>query len=302
MTGEIGLSDVRGAGPLLSVIVPVFNAEATLADQLGALAAETCSVPWEVVVVDDASTDRSLEIAQSYCGRLPLQIVRQRENRGAAAARNAGAAAARGAYLGFLDADDVIAPGWAEAAVRMLEQHDAAGSRFDVETLNPPEVRTSRNAAQQTGLQEYRYPTFLSHCGGSGLMVRKDVHESIGGFDETLRYLEDTDYVWRLQLAGHELAFAHEAVLRVRYRRDAVGTARQAYHYGYHNVVLYARYRSLGMPNLPRRRGLRSLTRLLSPTWLPAVWNVEVRHQWMRRAGWALGRIDASLRHHVWAL
>ena len=288
--------------PVLSVVIPVHNAQDTLGAQLHALAQETLPGSWELIVVDDASSDSSVSVAEAFCGRLPMRLVRQATNGGAASARNAGAALARSDFLGFLDADDVIAPGWMAAAVRALQAHDAAGSRFDVDTLNPPEVRAARRGPQQEGLQQYDYPQFLPHCGGSGLMVRRVVHEAIGGFDASLPALEDTDYAWRLQLAGFDLYFAADAVVRIRYRDNSVRSARQAYAYGYYNVVLYLRYRDRGMGRLPWRSGVRRLLRIFAPRVLIGLTDRERRMRWLRLVGFQLGRAAASLSLGVWAL
>ena len=288
--------------PAITVVIPVYNAQHTLGAQLEALAQETLPEPWELIVVDDASSDSSADVAATYHGRLPLRLVRQETNGGAASARNAGAALAHSDFLGFLDADDVIAPGWLSAAVRVLRAHDAAGSRFDVDTLNPPEVRAARRGPQQDGLQEYDYPSFLPHCGGCGLMVRRHVHEAIGGFDTSLPALEDTDYVWRLQLAGFELHFAADAVVRIRYRDSSVRSAQQAYTYGYYNVILYMRYRNRGMGPLPWRSGARRLLRIFAPQMLIGLLDRDRRMRWLRLVGFQLGRVAASLSLGVWAL
>src|SRR5690606_20352609 len=82
---------------------------------------------------------------------------------------------------------------------------------------------------------------------------------AVGGFDERLRLLEDTDLTWRLQLAGNALAFEPAALVHIRFRPSTRGSFRQAYGYGKYNVLLYKRYRSRGMPQLTLKDGLYSL-------------------------------------------
>lgn len=295
-------TDPTATRPALSVIVPVYNGEATLGAQLEALAQQDAPNPWELLVVDDGSTDRSVEVAEGYRERLPLRVIRAPARGGAARARNIGARAAEGAYLAFVDADDVVAPGWLAAVVAALREHPAAASRFDTGTLNGAASRASRGALQSDGLQPYTYPAFLPHAGGSGLMVRRDVHERIGGFDEELGCLEDTDYTWRLQLAGVELHFEPAAVVQVRFREDAAASFRQAYFYGYHNVVLLARYRGRGMPRVDRHHGLRAWWRLLRPGRVLGLRDPVARTVWLRHVGWRAGRLAASIRHRIWGL
>lgn len=104
---------------LVSVIVPCFNQARFLPDCLASLQAQTHR-HWEAILVNDGSTDDTGEVARRYLEREPrLRYVEQR-NQGLAAARNRGLREARGAYLQFLDSDDVIAPGKLELQIRAL--------------------------------------------------------------------------------------------------------------------------------------------------------------------------------------
>ncbi len=108
--------------PLVSVIIPCHNAEAWLGETLDSVAIQrdcTC----EVIVVDDGSTDESARIAESIGGR-NIRVIRQ-EQQGVGAARNAGTQIARGAFLQYLDADDVLAPGAVRARVNALNTSGA---------------------------------------------------------------------------------------------------------------------------------------------------------------------------------
>jgi len=118
------------ARPLLSVVIPVFNAASYLGDLVESLLKQRL-VPDEVIFVDDGSTDASVEIIGKLCGGLAgLRIVRQ-ENQGQAAARNVGIRYASGRYLAFLDADDVIAPDLYSTLVDLAESE-----RLDVVMCN----------------------------------------------------------------------------------------------------------------------------------------------------------------------
>ncbi|MFI5177690.1 MAG: glycosyltransferase family 2 protein [Vicinamibacterales bacterium] len=107
---------------LVSVVIPCHNAEAWIAETLDSVAAQR-DVTCEVIVVDDGSTDASARVAESVGGR-HVRLLRQ-EPQGVGAARNAGTAVARGAYLQYLDADDILAPGAVRARVTAL---DASGA------------------------------------------------------------------------------------------------------------------------------------------------------------------------------
>src|SRR6185369_8647659 len=248
----------------LSVIVPCYNAEATLAVQLEALAQQVWSEPWEVLLVDNRSTDGSMAVARQYLGRVPgLRLVEAFAEQGQPYAINHGVELAEGESVAFCDADDEVAPGWVAALGEALETHPAVSSRFETEKLNPPWLWKSRGNPQKNGLNVYRYPPYLPHAGGGGLGVRRDVFLKLGGFDRTLPLMHDTDFCWRLQLSGVSLHFVPEAVVHIRFREELRAIYRQARSYAEYNVLLYKRYRPQGMPPLHWRQGLTAWWRLM---------------------------------------
>lgn len=292
---------MNGAGDAprpLSVVVPCFNAAATLGTQLEALAGQQWEGPWEVVVADNGSRDGSRELAAGFETRFPgFRLVDASDRRGPAHARNAGARAARGDALLFCDADDEVAPGWLAAMGRALQRHGLVASRYETGKLNPPWVQRIHANPQGEGVNPYTYPPFLPHAGGGGLGVRRELHEAVGGFDEEMPALEDTDYCWRLQLAGTELAFVPEAVVHVRYRHTLGGIFRQAVGYGEHNVLIYKRYRDRGMPRLGWAPGAARWAKLVLTA--PRVLTARGRSAWIWQAGWRLGRIKGCLKYRV---
>jgi GT2 family glycosyltransferase len=254
-----------------------------------------------VILANNRSTDDSLKIASDYQARLPnLRLIEASARQGPAYALNCGAAQAHGELLLFCDADDEIAPGWVTAMGNALAEAHLVACRFDTQKLNAPWMYRSRSNSQSAGLGQYRYPPYLPHAGGGGLGVRRAVFEELNGFDESLLYLQDTDFCWRAQLKGYKLQFVPDAVLYVRFRESLLGLYRQARNYGEYNVALYQRYRPLGMPPLPKSAGLRAWVRILYQLiWLRN--RVDVA-RWLWDFGWRVGRIRGSLRYRVWAL
>src|SRR5262245_57943638 len=105
--------------PRISVIIPCHNAGRWLWDQLDALSRQEVPLPWEVLVVDNRSTDLSARVARGFSDKIPsLRVIAAHEHRGPAYARNTGASQARGEYFLFFDADDVVADGCVAAMVR----------------------------------------------------------------------------------------------------------------------------------------------------------------------------------------
>ncbi|WP_299928839.1 glycosyltransferase family A protein [uncultured Pelagimonas sp.] len=105
--------------PTASIVVPAYNATRTLPETLRSLLCQTYR-DFEIIVVDDGSTDQTAQIAEQFANDPRLRIVRQ-TNRGLAGARNSGIAAARGAYVGFCDADDLWVPHKLDVHIRHLD-------------------------------------------------------------------------------------------------------------------------------------------------------------------------------------
>lgn len=283
----------------ISVIVPCRNAADVIDVQLRALAAQRCARPWEVVVVDNGSTDGTMTVVERWRDRLPsLVTVDAVKGRGAAYARNAGVAAALGENVAFCDADDEVAPGWLEALDTALHQHEAVAFRTESRKLNET-AALGRQLGQTDGLQSYTYPPYLPYSGAT-LAVRRSVFLTLGGFDETMLACEDADFCWRLQHAGYTLHFAADAVVHVRLRGSLRDMCRQARIWGEWNVVLYKKYRPLGMPKLRRVPGVRNLVGIIRRS--PRAINPATRAQWLWQANWAAGRLIGSIKHRVWAL
>ncbi len=101
----------------LSVVVPAYNCERYVGECLSSILAE-CTTEVEIIVVNDGSTDNTLEVCRGFEG--PLVQVHDQSNMGVSNARNVGVALARGKFVMFVDADDVLAPGWSESVFREL--------------------------------------------------------------------------------------------------------------------------------------------------------------------------------------
>ena len=248
-----GVTD--GAGSL-SVIIPVRNGRPEIALQLDALAEQSFEGDWEVIVVDNGSTDGTVDLVERYQPRLPeLRVVDASAGAGQAHALNAGAEVARHRSLLLLDADDVVAPGYLSAMSTALEESPFVAGRLDCESLNPPWLWSSRPPTQTDGVGAPF--AFLPSAAGCSIGIRRSTFEAVGGFDPAIMLGNDVDLCWRVQLAGTPLGFVPDAVVRYRYRDTLGGIFAQARTYGTAGPTLYRRYRSRGMPRRPWRTALR---------------------------------------------
>lgn len=288
----------------VSVIIPAFDAEATIQAQLAAIASQRDAPPFEVLVCDNGSLDGTRAIVSAWQDRIEnLRLVDASARRGPSAARNIGAAAAVGEVLLFCDADDVVDGRWVAELVTALGDADAVAGAGEYAELNT-------HFADRGG----RTPPFyalaaLPHlpaalAGNSG--VRAEAFASIGGFDEALRVGEDADLFWRLQLAGKTLVDAPDAVVHIRDRTSLRGVWRQEYGWGAAERQLAHRYelvrrafeevaappRVPGDPDFDRTTpvaAVRAIARLRRPHDLA----YAVRRLG-RKAGRRWGRVDAS--------
>jgi glycosyltransferase involved in cell wall biosynthesis len=277
----------------ISVVIPVRNAGATLCDQLDALAAQTYSGAWEIVIADNGSTDGATTRVPWGRADVPIRVVDASQRAGSSYARNRGAAEADGDFLVFCDADDVVVPGWLDAMAGGARDFDAVTGPQEASVINAPDVQSWR-PPRATVLQRGGFLPFAPSCN---LGVWAEVYQRTNGFNEAYPQAHDVEWSWRAQLEGCTLGFAENAIVHYRYRSTIRGVARQAYLSGLDSARLYRDYRSRGMK---RPRLLRSMRVWL---WLvarsPYLASRSQRGIWVRRAGEAWGRLRGSARFRV---
>ncbi len=216
-------SDTR---PRVSVIIPVFDGERTLRRAIESVLAQ--SIPTELIVVDDGSTDGSATIAES----LGARVIRQ-PNSGPAAARNRGIAEARGELLAFNDADDAWTPG---RLARQLEALDASPELDFVICDFENVVDDGFPMARWAFRDDPRAASAASPSGGmtgfifQALLARRRAFDAIGVLDESMRWAEDSDWFLRAHdagLAAQRLEFI--GVTRYVHDRNLTGNVAQSH-------------------------------------------------------------------------
>jgi glycosyltransferase involved in cell wall biosynthesis len=193
--------------PLVSAIIPTYNRANTIREAVDSVLGQTYP-DIEVVVVDDGSTDDTQARLKPYGDR--IRVVTQ-SNAGPAAARNRGMAASRGELIAFLDSDDIWLPAKIARQVNLMQRVGSsvpcclcnivmqwdAGERasFDISLLKPAVDEGVWINADE--ILATRFVLF-----NQGIVIRRDVVERVGGFDESLRLLEDHELALRLSLEG----------------------------------------------------------------------------------------------------
>ena len=197
--------------PLVSIIIPVYNGETYIAEAVeSALVQDYPSK--EVIVVNDGSTDGTMEVLRQFGGS--IRVVDQ-ANGGPPRARNAGLAAARGEYVAFLDADDVWLQGKLAAQVAHMEGHPDVGTCYITWTVwpadadgvfrRPPAAQQPLGATQvNTAMSGWIYSRLLfdSELLTSTVLIRTSVLRRVGEFDQALWNGDDYDFWLRLSQAA----------------------------------------------------------------------------------------------------
>ena len=190
--------------PLVSVVIPVYNGERFLRESLESVFAQTFQ-DYEIVCVDDGSTDGSCALLKQYGGRVKLI---QQANAGQSAARNAGVQEATGAFVAFLDQDDRWSPSKLAQQVAVLNaEPDVVLVHCNYDRMDGDGRVLVAGAALVERASALASP--LGRLIGealvfpSAMMVRRDVFQRVGGFDPELRGFEDFDLIARLKPQGH---------------------------------------------------------------------------------------------------
>ncbi|HJX31876.1 MAG TPA: glycosyltransferase [Thermodesulfobacteriota bacterium] len=189
-------------GPLLSVIIPVYNGERYLAESIQSVLAQDYR-PIEIIVVDDGSTDGTAEIARFYKN---IRYLFQK-NKGLSGARNTGIAAAQGEFLAFLDADDMWMPEKLSRQVSYLAQHPDVGF-----------VYAHRRMIIEEGVKTPSW--YIEHDSPglipSTLVARKNIFETVGYYNPDYKFAENAEWLARARDAGIPMAVLPETLLIYR--------------------------------------------------------------------------------------
>ncbi|MEA2327720.1 MAG: hypothetical protein QOE68_2679 [Thermoanaerobaculia bacterium] len=209
--------------PRVSVLLPVWNGEAFLGEAMESMLRQTFS-SFELIVIDDGSTDRTAAIAERFASLDSRVRVLRRAHEGFSPALNAGLAAARGEYVARMDADDISLPQRLEKQVAYLDAHPAC-------VVLGTWIEVVEQAGRHVGLKTFvtthdeifaALLRFISPLAHPTIVARRDVLRGAGGYDARRYPSEDLDLWFRLAESG-ELANLGEALLQHRRHKAAIG-------------------------------------------------------------------------------
>ncbi|MBR1850500.1 MAG: glycosyltransferase family 2 protein [Bacteroidales bacterium] len=217
---------------MFSVIMPLYNKEPYVARAIGSVLGQTCQ-NWELVVVDDCSTDRSATVVEGFDDPR-IRFVGLESNVGAAAARNHGVALSRGQWLTFLDADDWWEPTFLDEMAGLVERYPTAGiygsgyfiSKNSRRHVAPVGVESGFEEGQVDYCKIYAKTLCMPLCTGAVCLSRQ-VFDSAGGFAEGIALGEDF-LLWLPIALSHSVVLLNKPLSNYNQDSDPTfrGTAR----------------------------------------------------------------------------
>ena len=285
--------------PAVVVVMPAHNAAPTLPAQLGALAAQDFAGSWELVAVENASTDDTLAVLDGWKQRIPQLRVVSTPQPGASHARNFGVRASGAPLILLCDADDVVDANWISAMTDALDHHDLVAGPIELEQLNA--ITLPRPVLDAGDALPRRYG--LPYAVTANIGFHRTLFDSIGGFDETITVCEDMDFGWRAHLGGLSLGTAPGATVHYRLRSTLRSYLRQQYRYAIGHAHVYAKHaRNSSLPTL----SLRVQTRVFAHDAVNQLQRLRrcttARGRWefLGRLAWMAGGLAGAIRYGVY--
>lgn len=261
--------------PLVSVLMPVFDAERYVAGAVDSILGQTFK-DFELLIVDDGSTDRSVEIMRTYARRDRRIRLTTRSNRGVSVTRNELLRAAVGEFIAPMDADDVALPHRLEREVEFLAEHPdvvCVGASYRIIDQASRLIHRAFPVTQQD--EEIQQLLLRGHCSlhQPTVMYRRAAALKAGGYDEQFQAAEDMDLWLRLGEIG-KLANMPDQVLEYRVYGKSLSDRMQ-------ETALDEMRRASAAAC--KRRGIRCATEV--SRWRPSKTPAS-RHEFLLRFGW----------------
>ncbi|WP_420578366.1 glycosyltransferase family A protein [Ekhidna sp.] len=189
----------------ITLIIPCYNAEKHLTETLESVV-ESTLLPDQIICVDDASTDSTVEILAS--SRLTPHIIKNQKNQGPSYCRNVGLTNTSGSYITFLDADDLLPPAKLKWQKEFLDQRPEIDIVVGQTICFPDPKRGDKRSSAH----------FNAYLGS--MMFRKSLLDKVGFFDESLRFSEDQDWFLRVRERKVGVKYVEKLALNKRLHDD----------------------------------------------------------------------------------
>jgi len=292
----------------VSIIVPVYNNEKIIGDCIEALLGQDYPKDrYEVIIIDNNSTDKSAEIIKSY----PVQYALEDTIQTSYAARNRGVKSSRGEILAFLDADCIAEKDWLKKGAGGFAEDNIGCVTGEVKSTKPQnyveEYLCKKDVfSQKSSLNNF----FLPRVVTANTFYRRDVFNKIGFFRERWVSGGDADFGWRMQLeTAYKVKFISDAVVFHKHRSTLESMFKQSVKWGIGSVLLYKKYKG----KIPPRRLKETLWIIQRLFYIAAkslifFFSNKEKMEPKKRGryldlvsfmGWEIGRVIGSIKNRV---
>ncbi len=221
---------------MISIIIPTYNGEKVIKKCLDSLLDQTYGGDYEIIVVDDGSIDKTIELVREY----PVRLLTQRHS-GPATARNLGAKNAEGDILLFIDSDCVAEKDWIDEMIKPLEDQEIVGVQGRYKTK---QVGIMARFAQYEIEERYERMVkrgYIDFIGSYSAAYRKDIFLDQGGFDESFLIAsgEDLDLSFGLASKGHKMIYNQQAIVYHTHPESISQYLKQKFYRAYWRIPVY---------------------------------------------------------------
>ncbi len=218
----------------VSIVIPVYNRASLIGPVIEALLDQTYK-PFEIIIVDDGSTDNTERIVSSYQVKYIYQ-----ENRGPAAARNRGFRESGGDIIAFIDSDCIAKKDWLENLIKGFDFAEVGAVAGSYDIANP-ESLLSRLIHEEIKWRHSGFKRYIRAFGSYNVAIRREVFEKVGGFDETYRTAsgEDNDLSYRILKAGYKIRFMPDALVAHYHTENLFKYLKEQYRHAFWRMKLY---------------------------------------------------------------
>ncbi len=223
---------------IASVIIPAYNASATIDQTLRALGAQDFKQPFEVIVVNDGSTDQTARIIAKH----PHVTLINQKNAGPACARNTGASHAKGEFLCFTDSDCIPHPDWISLLINGFRDESVAAVCGSYGIANNNSLLARGIHAEIIYRHSHLVPDFPKVFGSYNFCIRKSVFDHLGGFDTKYRNAsgEDNDLSYRVNRLDKKIYFERKALVDHYHTTQVVKYLKEQFRHGFWRTAMYA--------------------------------------------------------------
>lgn len=226
--------------PKVSVIIPVYNGEKIISECINSLKKQTFREKYEIIIVDDGSTDNTAKIVKKIKGVVFLK----QKHKGPAVARNFGAKKVRSEILLFTDADCIVEKDWIKQMIEPFKKKEIIGVQGSYKTKQKSVVARFAQLEIEERYERMKSKKYIDFIGSYSAGYRKNIFLKSGGFDESFPMAsgEDPELSFKLAESGHKMVFTTKAIVYHKHPSNLGKYLKQKFWRAYWRILLYKKH------------------------------------------------------------